>query len=75
MSNKTLVSRLKKSRKTNEALINSTVKRIEKMEQDLEKLQVNIGKGIDSAKDLISIYESRVSDLDSQIQDAENDND
>ena len=73
MSNKALVTRLKKSRKTNEALIKSTVKRIEKMEQDLEKLQVNIGKGIDSAKDLISIYESKVSDLDSQIQDAEND--
>lgn len=68
MPNKALVSRLKRSRKTLEALINSRNKRIEKIQSDA-------AKEIDLAKDIILTCESKISELDSQIQDAENDND
>ena len=68
MSNKALVSRLKRSRKTIEALIESRTKRIEKIQSDA-------ATEIDLARDIISTCESKLSELDSQIQYAENDND
>lgn len=73
MSNKTLIATLKKSRKINEILITRAVKQIEKLEQGLEKFQSDTEKGIASANDVISVCESRISELGSQIQDAEND--
>ena len=68
MSNKALVSRLKRNRKTLEALIESRTKRIEKIQSDAAK-EINL------AEDVISTCESKISELDSQIQYAENDND
>ena len=73
MTNKALIARLKKSRKTSETSIKSALKSIERLGQSLEEFQADTEKGVASANDLISIYESKISGLDSQIQDALND--